>query len=1256
MTKITGLYTSIYEKLKKLQDEMDAVTQYDSSQIQMDEALRQRRIENLKEQLEKIDDYMAKAEYFRLLSEKNLTSKNILTITPRELNFTRLRNWAMMMDPTQKDDPYAKRIYVQSCCNILFLENKKAEFTQTLEELENKIDHLQQDAERQAAIAAERERLTEQFRKVLGGSDVEEFASALTVAHAAQEQAPVLRSMDIPKDLAIDLGICARVLPIPEEIRYVARGIFGENYDAKNSCVFLPVEYPAEEERIVSVSCASAKAKRLYTGIQKYLLNLLSSQKVGEKKIYVLDGLHFNNTALGCLRPLEGTPVMESIPRSPEQLLDVLKQIVSEFADIDEEIGLADSVKEYNESVAEEARIARKVLVLIGYPRAFSSEARNYIQRILLNHEHYGVTMVLADTQYIPKKEREQESVLAGENRIHVTMLPKQELIRVGEGRNRHFKWYTQTEELSEAYVDTIQKYEGKCAKKGTKYVDRVDMNAFPAYECGKKTVCVPYGVDNKDQVYSISFENENFASYLMGASGSGKSTLLHTIITGILANYHPDDVELWLADFKMSEFAQYIDPLPPHVKYILLDESRELVYDLIDKLTEKMMERQRFFMTHRDLKKVENVPGTVYMPVIFVILDEFSIMSQAVEQSESYKLKLQNILAKGRALGIKFIFASQEFTKGVSGLTSTAKEQIQMRLAMKNSYNEIDQTLELSSATKTDQVRNWMDALPPHVVLTKYRENDRMLVRRLAVMYFAGKGNEAYEPQTRLIRKIKDGMQAVDRADFDGTNAHTYVEKEPVIVDGNHYDGFCLPRLREEFDIYRSSHSDEVSPEDKLLAVGTPRRMMRFLPLVLSQESRENLLLVARAAERAAAMSVILSTAKSFAAQGGNVQIWAYGRDRIYRTYKNSHFSEYICVEGIDAVCNAIRHKKEQMDQGEHGNDLIILLGIDQICGDFEFYKSKPSVSGQMSSMGWNLSAAGRNFTDVGRNVSADLTDHMAVTEEEQQKVEEVMDAFLGFEPIAEQIEDEGLDAGLSLEEIEAEIEKAREKFLREQAQKNGSGKTAANAAAKTEPSAGASEQGNTFSTVAGESAGSAESQRNVAGNKNINIGSDKMYTSDSDMIHMSDKEITSDKDTTEDNPMTDGVSEKTTLEDGDNQELVYSAYNATEDFKSIVCLGSRQGYHFMVVLGDYSDLKQTKLNLNLFRHRMAFSMAPEDSQMMFGTTRAASGLPEHICQYTNRMESFSFRPYIHPGIGWNGWEMDADGTVYNSYESVER
>ena len=59
------------------------------------------------------------------MAEKHIESKNLLTITPRELNFNRMRNWAMMIDPDETDDPYAQRIYIQAKCNEMFLDLKK---------------------------------------------------------------------------------------------------------------------------------------------------------------------------------------------------------------------------------------------------------------------------------------------------------------------------------------------------------------------------------------------------------------------------------------------------------------------------------------------------------------------------------------------------------------------------------------------------------------------------------------------------------------------------------------------------------------------------------------------------------------------------------------------------------------------------------------------------------------------------------------------------------------------------------------------------------------------------------------------------------------------------------------------------------------------------------------------------------------------------------------------------------------------------
>lgn len=122
---------------------------------------------------------------------------------------------------------------------------------------------------------------------------------------------------------------------------------------------------------------------------------------------------------------------------------------------------------------------------------------------------------------------------------------------------------------------------------------------------------------------------------YDMGAAGSGKSTLLHTIISGLIMNYHPDEVELWLMDFKMLEFKRYVNHMPPHVKYILLEKSEDLVFDIIDHLTE-LLDRRQYRFSQNGWSKLTEVPPEENMPAVFVIIDGRSwlIQSTTVQMS----------------------------------------------------------------------------------------------------------------------------------------------------------------------------------------------------------------------------------------------------------------------------------------------------------------------------------------------------------------------------------------------------------------------------------------------------------------------------------------------------------------------------------------------------------------------------------------------------------------------------------------------
>ncbi len=79
----------------------------------------------------------------------------------------------------------------------------------------------------------------------------------------------------------------------------------------------------------------------------------------------------------------------------------------------------------------------------------------------------------------------------------------------------------------------------------------------------------------------------------IAGKTGSGKSTLLHALITNVALTYSPDQIELYLIDFKKGvEFKTYATYQLPHARVIAIESEREFGLSVLEKLDAELKRR----------------------------------------------------------------------------------------------------------------------------------------------------------------------------------------------------------------------------------------------------------------------------------------------------------------------------------------------------------------------------------------------------------------------------------------------------------------------------------------------------------------------------------------------------------------------------------------------------------------------------------------------------------------------------------------
>ncbi len=178
----------------------------------------------------------------------------------------------------------------------------------------------------------------------------------------------------------------------------------------------------------------------------------------------------------------------------------------------------------------------------------------------------------------------------------------------------------------------------------------------------------------------------------LAGRTGSGKSTLLHALITNAALRYRPEELELYLIDFKKGvEFKTYASHHLPHARVVAIESEREFGLSVLQRLDAEMVARGETFRDAgvQDVAGYRAaVPGQP-MPRVLLVVDEFQeFFVEDDKLSQDAALLLDRLVRQGRAFGIHLLLGSQTLG-GAFSLARSTLGQMAVRIALQCSESD---------------------------------------------------------------------------------------------------------------------------------------------------------------------------------------------------------------------------------------------------------------------------------------------------------------------------------------------------------------------------------------------------------------------------------------------------------------------------------------------------------------------------------------------------------------------------------------
>lgn len=262
------------------------------------------------------------------------------------------------------------------------------------------------------------------------------------------------------------------------------------------------------------------------------------------------------------------------------------------------------------------------------------------------------------------------------------------------------FNYINESAELPQVAVASVD-YD-KILSKGFKTID--------------KAMVIPVGSSENGELVDFTIDTvSHIHCFIIGQSGTGKSVFLHDVIIGAMAKYSPDELELYLMDFKIGgvEFNRYRNE--KHVKALLIDNSDiQITLEILRDISNKMRERGKQLRASgvSNIVEYNQVNPTKKMPRIVFIADECHVMFPTMNSKDTKLYReiseiLQKIAKEGRSQGVYLVLATQTIAQAEisSEILNNISDFYLLKCSPSDSERLVRGSVDTTSGLKTGQV-----------------------------------------------------------------------------------------------------------------------------------------------------------------------------------------------------------------------------------------------------------------------------------------------------------------------------------------------------------------------------------------------------------------------------------------------------------------------------------------------------------------------------------------------------------------------